>query len=250
MPLYRAELLTKKIVQPSTLIHDVSQVLHLPFDYDDGSYARDRSGHGNHGTIHGATKTAGKIGVGRYFDGLDDCIDTGLIEELDRVSQMTVVAWVKIASFKERGAVFSKGYDVAGVYKRLSMSLNWTPPYKGVLIYFSDDVNNIDVNAYNHNVFTDADLNKWMVWAEVFDGTKVTNEERLKFFVARDAGLTEISLSYSAAVPSKTPKTEQKLRVAGPGTGTFYFHGTVDEFRAYNRTLTLTELSMLMYRRW
>jgi len=76
MPLYRAELLAKKPLRYAALIHDVSQVLYLPFDWDDGSKARDRSGCNNHGTIYGATLTAGKIGMGRKFDGIDDYIET------------------------------------------------------------------------------------------------------------------------------------------------------------------------------
>jgi hypothetical protein len=47
-------------------------VLYLPFDKDDGSYARDRSGCNNHGIIYGATCVAGKVGNCLSFDGVDD----------------------------------------------------------------------------------------------------------------------------------------------------------------------------------
>jgi len=98
MPLYRAELLAKKPLRYAALIHDVSQVLYLPFDYDDGSYARDRSGYGNHGVIYGAALTAGKIGLARSFDGTDDYVEVAHDPSINPTKELTIAAWVKSAT--------------------------------------------------------------------------------------------------------------------------------------------------------
>jgi len=97
MPLYRAELLAKKPLRYAALIHDVSQVLYLPFDYDDGSYARDRSGRARHGIIYGAARVSGKIGMAREFDGTDDYVEVPALPQGQgwKLSAITLLAWVK-----------------------------------------------------------------------------------------------------------------------------------------------------------
>jgi len=95
LPLIRAELQRWRLPRPGPLIHDLSQVLFLPFDHDDGSYARDRSGYNNHGTIYGATLAAGKIGMARSFDGVDDYIEMPHNPVLNpRAGSFSVFAWV------------------------------------------------------------------------------------------------------------------------------------------------------------
>jgi len=97
MPLYRAELLAKKPLWHGALIHDVSQVLYLPFDYDDGSNARDRSGYNNHGVIYGAARASGKIGMAIRTDGTDDYVEVPAMPQGQgwKLSEITLLAWVK-----------------------------------------------------------------------------------------------------------------------------------------------------------
>lgn len=56
----------------------------------------DYSGHGNHGAVTGATKTAkGRKGFAWYFDGVDDYVDCGDDGSLAITDGITLVAWVK-----------------------------------------------------------------------------------------------------------------------------------------------------------
>jgi len=130
MPLYRAELLAKKPLRYAALIHDVSQVLYLPFDYDDGSYARDRSGYNNTGTIYGTTRVAGKIGGALDFDGVDDYVEVADNPSL-RPASITMTAWVKTTSTADMRVlaktkpylVYWYGYELAVVDGKLRAGL-------------------------------------------------------------------------------------------------------------------------------
>jgi len=101
LPLIRAELQRRRLPRPGPLLHDLSQVLYLPFDHDDGSYARDRSGYDNHGTIYGASLVAGKIGMARSFDGVDDYVKVPYDTTLDGFSALTLALWVYLRSYPQ-----------------------------------------------------------------------------------------------------------------------------------------------------
>lgn len=77
-------------------------VLILHFDEGSGTIAKDASGHGNDGTIHGATWTTGISGKALSFDGVDDYVDCGDIP-LSGASELTVECWAKADSFRSPG---------------------------------------------------------------------------------------------------------------------------------------------------
>ncbi len=53
------------------------EVLVLHFDEGSGTVAKDESGHGNDGTVYGATWVEGKYGKALSFDGMNDYVDVG-----------------------------------------------------------------------------------------------------------------------------------------------------------------------------
>jgi len=114
MPLYRAELLAKKPLPRAALIHDVTQVLHLPFDYDDGSYARDRSGYDRDGIIYGATRVAGLTEMALRFDGLDDYVKVPY--RLSLTEAVTVVATFKLLSLQSGWRTIARKSEAAGTW--------------------------------------------------------------------------------------------------------------------------------------
>lgn len=82
-------------------------VLILHFDEGSGTIAKDESGHGNDGTIYGATWTTGISGKALQFDGVDDYVDCGSDTFDDIGAAVTVEAWIKPTD--ANGNVFEGG---------------------------------------------------------------------------------------------------------------------------------------------
>jgi len=227
MPLYRAELLAKKPLWYGALIHDVSQVLYLPFDYDDGIRVRDRSGYNNHGTIYGAARVGGKIGMALSFDGVDDYVEVPDDPSLDLGSEdFTMLGWIKTsADITTRQSLFGKKYDiyshqpgyflfVAGgkIEARVSDGTNQVVPTQTAL-----------ANAWQHVALVRSG-NTFTVYVDATAGTPVT----------LTIGNTDNDWDFRCG----------RVRV-----GFYPFNGVIDEVRIYNRALSQDEIHMLMYRR-
>jgi len=228
MPLYRAELQPKKIVQPSALIHDVSQVLYLPFDWDDGSYARDRSGYRNHGTIYGAARAGGKIGMAIRTDGVDDYVKVPHSSELTwSTEDFTVSFWLYFISRSEWYATFLKkqtwgtsGWGVCSEYDAAGISF----------------VNGA-VKAKYYMSTPSADLkNKWVHLAFVREGSNWI--WYLDGAVDNSGSLVDFK------------KGTEDLHIMGDPLVPRWIEGFIDEPRFFNRPLSRDEIRMLMYRRF
>ena len=77
-------------------------VAYWSFDEGSGNIAYDASGNGNHGTlINGPKWTQGKIGQALSFDGVDDYVDTPLLQ--NSVTEYTIEAWIKTT--KNQGVI-------------------------------------------------------------------------------------------------------------------------------------------------
>jgi len=227
MPLYRAELLAKKPLRYAALIHDVSQVLYLPFDYDDGSYARDRSGHGNHGTIYGATLAAGKIGMARRFDGVDDHVEVPDDPSLRTQTNITVACWAYSLEVRD-GGIITKQDGVDWSWRILT----WEDDYLRATINLE---NAGPTHAYllKYVKFTDG---RWHYLALTYNG------ERIRFLVdVEEVGRTDIV--------DKIHITTAPINLACYWLGYGYRKIIIDEPRICNRDLSDSELRMLMYRR-
>jgi len=226
MPLYRAELLAKKPLRYAALIHDLSQVLYLPFDYDDGSYARDRSGYNNHGTIRGATKADGKIGTARSFDGTDDYVEC---PTLDLVAPLTVQAWFLTRTIASgRSVVVSEGRDYYGSGWILWRADNY--------IQFTWDEDGLD-NGREKTLSASISPNVWYHVAAVHTG----NEGRLYLNGNLVDSVSALQIVHKYSLPVR-------IGMLAWSTGFFPFDGVIDEVRIYNRALSRDEIRMLMYR--
>jgi len=227
MPLYRAELIAKKPLQTGALIHDLSQVLHLPFDYDDGSYARDRSGYNNHGTIYGATLVDGKIGMARRFDGTDDEVDMGDVLDMGTID-FTLTAWIKTTATVDQVAIITKDWAgqprwyigmVAGGEFRAYISDNITTRYGDSAPGFNDGI--------FHHV------------AAVFD-----RDAKCTIYVDGSVSGTPFDISAVGNVDNPAP-----LLVGHNPRLHHWWDGIIDEPRILTRILSKDEIRLLMYRR-
>jgi len=228
MPLYRAELLAKKPLRYAALIHDVSQVLYLPFDYDDGSYARDRSGYNNHSTIYGATRVAGKIGMALSFDGTDDYVDCG--NEIKPINQITLGAWVKLTALNKRQCIIKKTRAADNVYGFM-LAVN---VYNKIAFYIYTDTWH---GAWSFTTYT-IDTN-WHHIMATWDGSV------MKVYI--DGVQDPSTIALTGAMAGATVPTWIGMEPFAYGSP---FDGVIDEPRISIRALSQGEIRMLMYRRW
>ena len=65
---------------------------------------KDLSGHGNHGTISGATDVAGIVGRARQFNGIADYVEVPDSSDLHVSGGITIAAWVYLQADHTGGA--------------------------------------------------------------------------------------------------------------------------------------------------
>jgi len=227
LPLIRAELQRWRLPRPGPLIHDLSQVLYLPFDHDDGSYARDRSGYNSHGIIYGATLATGKIGMARSLDGVDDYVDCGqpatLIGPKDAI---TLTVWIKPATTQVSSS------HIVGIDGSYAIYMS----NARAVSFWSWNVDGTWVRTTGYVI----DGDKWSYLTATYD---------------KDAGINNQKLYVNGVLAAQTTQTKplryfnRNFRVGRYGNFNLYTKGIVDEIRVYTRALSQYELPMLMYRR-
>jgi len=227
LPLIRAELQRRRLPRPGPLIHDLSQVLYLPFDHDDGSYARDRSGYNNHGIIYGATIAAGKIGMARSFDGVDDYIEVAHSPSLYLDGDFTVLAWASIDRIPPGYCgVIDKGRGTFDDFYFLSM--------KGASrflwgIAFTD-------KTALEQVFPTVNLGELNFYAFGVEGSNM-------FMSLNGAPKTTLAFTKTREIDTKN------LTLGCWNIITAYEKITLDEVRIYHRALSQAEYTRIMYLR-
>ena len=195
-------------------------VAYYPFNGN----ARDESGNGNDGTVHGATLVADRYGntdSAYHFDGVNDYIyiqyDTSLVP-----ANYTVVVWYRADSFKV-GEIITKGIDIH------YYQIQFKSPKTGtntIEFWYEDQLDN-DYYILSNVGY---DVDKYFMAAMIFD-----------------------DLSLSAYINGQL--IEEKVFSVAPydnGDGLYigkgnhdYFHGVIDDVRIYNRALSEAEIQEL-----
>jgi hypothetical protein len=224
MPLYRAELIQQQITLRKPRLHDKSLVLYLPFDKDDGSYARDRSGYNNHGVIYGATRAAGKVGEALNFDGIDDRIN--LSSEIAFPREFTIIFWFNRVDSLSFHSFTGRWADTA------------TPGSKIIFDGTASPYNNFFVRVVAGGAsvgwdggYTSGLNGRWNMVAFMRDSAN-------RFYSSLNGG----SYVYSGGALSGT----LLITDIGRNRDGQYFKGLFDEIRFYNRVLSQAEIARLM----
>ncbi|MBI2299621.1 MAG: LamG domain-containing protein, partial [Armatimonadetes bacterium] len=188
------------------------------FDEGQGTVARDGSGQGNDGRLHGCSWVKRGSGWALSFNGLTDQVDCGDAPGLDLTGAVTLEAWIRpTGSPSAEPLIFGKYYDSYGVTMYGA---------NGCWFYISGGGNNVNSTLK---------LNDWNHVAATFDGTTMT------LYINR------------VKVGSKTSKAPRinhggrfrmgvllaDAQATDPGySGTAHWRGVLDDVRVYNRALS------------
>ena len=203
---------------------------HWKLDETVGTTAIDSSSGGNNGTMNGGLDAGndsvpGKINTSLDFDGTNDEIDTGDIDAMDGVSQLTISAWMRRTALNDHVTVQKgNGSDRTGI--------NY---WDNGRLYF-----NIGNAGSTWGFITQNDTD-WHHVALVFDGTQTGNSSRLKGYLD---GI-ELTLSYSGTIPALTATQANSFLIGHNQANNDRSQGQIDDVRIYNRILSASEISEL-----
>jgi len=198
--------------------------------------ANDESGNGNDGTVYGATLAADRFGTADNaysFDGVDDYIDCGNASIFNMHDEITLGAWVKASSF-ENAVIISK-WKTENWYGSWMFRIDdegkprfcvTGDGFAGGFCAISDIT--IDIGSFHH-----------------LAGVYNISDNIIRIFVdgiergaaAGQSGSIYVSNSriYIGAADYYIPE----------GHRYFYFNGTIDNVRIYNRVLSESEIRLL-----
>lgn len=196
--------------------------------------AQDMSGNGNHGTVYGASLTTGRDGSPNgayYFDGASSYISMGS-NNFPVTNKVTVSVWFKTSnSSLPLGNLVTK-YGWSEKFSGFGIAGTLGPGYAE--FYARDQYKYNFIRSYNINY---ADSN-WHFLAGTFDSSVV----KIWYDGAKIDSLTihdsypDISNSYNLIVGA--------LFNEGIAQG-YYFQGSLDDIRIYNRSLSQREINQL-----
>lgn len=202
-------------------------VAYYPFNGN----ANDESGHGNNGTVYGATLTSdmfGNLNSAYLFDGIDDYINVGNSADFNFVAGVTFAAWINPSKLP---------------YNQSPIIDKWVNSMEDKHLYF---LPNAKVRFYLFNCFNGENmdsnntipLNQWTFVTATYYGTtaKIYLNGVLdsRKSVNRRCIENLTSNMYFGFNPERAWTQE-----AVP------FSGIIDEVRIYNRTLSESEIQEL-----
>jgi len=185
---------------------------------------RDYSGHGNDGTIIGATKIYNaRFGVGLLFDGINDYVDCGNHASVNITDAITICLWIKPNTIDAWVYLVAKGTSGTPGFRIMLNSANNTALFQ---VYTT-------VGAVLVTTADALPLGEWSYIVGTYD---------------KDAGADNLII-YMNTIPRTGTNTgtigvsANSLRIGGRAA--LYFDGVIDEVSIYNRALAPWEIKAL-----
>jgi hypothetical protein len=229
--------LAKAMYQP-VYGSDDGLVLYLPFSEGHSSssanIAYDRSPYGNDGTLTGMpmpsrsatsgesgwTTTTGKFGTAVNFDGTDDYVNCGSDSSLNITDEITIEAWVKAdAAASGNGGVVTKDNSPD---RQFNIMYVHSAPGFGWRIWQNDAVQKQVIASITQGI--------WYYVVGVADGSYVR--------IYLNGVEAVVPVSYDGTIKS-FPALDVHI---GGYDATYFFNGSIDEVKIYNRALSSEEI--------
>lgn len=222
-------------------------VLYFPFDRDEGDRVSDRSGMGNHGTVHGAKWVSlGAGGAYRFRGGRDAgdhirVLHNASLASMEKTRQITISAWVKPGSLPpDFPVVIAKGGQRPNIRGGYELFLNACGDNDICFISGACDITTYHANGR----WINGHLNEWVHIAFVLDASKPTavcyvNGKPTDDLASSDHGRrpdwTALTLDANNDLHIGAPDPQSHPNRA-------WFDGLMDEIRIHNRALSPEEI--------
>ncbi len=203
---------------------DEGLVAHYSFDEGSGPIARDASGRGNDGRIHGARFVKRGRGFSLQFDGVDDFVDCGAAPSLDLRGAASLEAWVyPERRVQEEVGILGKHFD------------------SFLLSFYTDGQCWWYISSGGNNAKSLLTPGSWHHVAGTFDGAK------LKLYIdgqlaggqeSRFPSIQPGRKLFLGCVPRDAEAEDPSQTRSG------YFPGELDEVRVYSRALSEAEIAV------
>lgn len=175
---------------------------------------------------------SGQIGGGLDFDGSNDYLSLGDINEIDGADELTISAWVKFDTLQDYSTIFLKGSGNTATGMQTGATGDGDGNNDPYLIVQDGS---FSWGWTTGNLLT---TGSWHHWAMVFDGAGSGNANRIKFYFDGDPQ----TLTFSGTIPALTDANAISARLSdtsGP------FNGVLDEVRLYSRALSSIDVDAL-----
>jgi len=212
-----------------------------------GNRAFDASGQGNYGTLTGSNglpvRTAGKIGQGLQFDGVDDYVRTTASSVFDfnsATNKSSWSAWIRPDDLHEYNAAWSPTHAASSagvnIFALTTTGASLGPVTAGIVVQIISN-NVLDTHSTN-NVIT---VGSWYHVLVTYDRS-LSATNRVTIYV-NGLDVTDRSDVFNDGALSNF--TDTNTLWVGNDNGSDFFHGAVDEVRSYNRVLSKDEIKRL-----
>ena len=208
-------------------------VLYYNFNTDSGGIVHDNSGHGNNGSVSGATFRSSDCGGAYEFDGVNDSIFISQSSSLSITGSLTLAAWMKVYSYDRQRPLLEwhDGISNSGAHM-------WTGVWGWQWSGNGTGANLVDVTGNQNSYVVSAanpPANQWQHLVVTYD---------------QSAGIGRVYINGNRVAEKQlgvfTPKTALDLYIGKrPGQVGDLFYGLLDEIRVYNGALTSNEVLTL-----
>ncbi|MEK7542877.1 MAG: LamG-like jellyroll fold domain-containing protein [Patescibacteria group bacterium] len=203
----------------------------------------DATGNNNHGTLSGGPTRASstcKIANCLSFDGINDYVTIGDINNLDASTAFTVSAWVN----RQGDSVSGGAGTIAGKWNTAGASgwfievMDSGDANPNAFRFFVSGVS--DTSLYATTTFSNS---TWYNISAVYDGSN-------KYIYINGVATSELT----TGTPTTTNDPFQIGFNTGSGDGNNYMNGLIDDVRVYNRALSADDVKRLhnnrIFMRW
>ncbi len=238
LALYRSGTVTLSSVQRNPVTSGL--IGHWSFDGRDvvnGAFL-DRGSAGTHPAYMGpamATSTAyvpGRIGQAMRYDGTDDYVQVPNSADFDFGSSDFTIAWWEYRTGNDNGSVSINRMTAVGDYT--PFMLGYSNAGADLLIYMSSALGGWDVAS--GEVLGSVTLNQWAHYVVKRSGTTFTTY--------KDGAQTNTWESGLALANAGGTDPEYDLTF-GSYQNVYFFKGTLDDIRIYNRAVTANEVTQI-----